>query len=243
MPRVGNLRRGRRARGEACACLRPGAAGRDARAGERGLHGQALPRRGSAAGRRGSSLSLRTRAGVSGPQLRLSPDPVRGGDCRRGGAGHALLRDAGRHRARRGRVRVQPRRDHGAAARALRLRRRRLLGLGPAQRHHDRGRAVPRPGLGRRASDHARTGLQGPPGRRGPVRRRGVPRGHRRPRALRPGRRGTDRRLRATPAPRQVPPRPLRRSVRRSARLPPRSSVRPTSGSAAAVPRRARSSC
>ena len=34
--------------------LRPGVAGRDARAGERGLHGQALPRRRSAARRRGS---------------------------------------------------------------------------------------------------------------------------------------------------------------------------------------------
>ena len=43
-----------------------------------------------------------------GRSLRLPPDPVRGSARGRHGAGHALLRDAGRHRARGGRLRVQP---------------------------------------------------------------------------------------------------------------------------------------
>ena len=50
------------------------------------------------------------------------------------------------------------RRDHRAAPRALRLRRRRLLRLGTAHRHAARRRGLARPCLGCRAPEHARSG-------------------------------------------------------------------------------------
>ena len=68
-----NLRRGRRARREPGDRLHPRHAARDARARERRLHDEALPRRRATARRRGSALRLRPRAGLPRRQLRLSP--------------------------------------------------------------------------------------------------------------------------------------------------------------------------
>ena len=68
-----------------------------------------------------------------GGQLRLSPDPVRGGLSRGHGADHALLRPAhrpARHRG--GGLRLQQGRAHAVAAREVRLRRCGLHRLGPA---------------------------------------------------------------------------------------------------------------
>ena len=64
----------------------------------------------------------------------------------------------------------------GSAARALRLRRRRLHRLGPHQRRRDLRPALPGARVGRRAPHPARAHGQGPRGRRRPVRRRGLPR-------------------------------------------------------------------
>ena len=64
--------------------------------------------------------------------------------------------------ARGGRLRLQPGRDHGAAARAVRLRRHRLHRLGPAHRHADRRHDLAGARLGRRAPDASRSGCSRP---------------------------------------------------------------------------------
>ena len=52
-------------------------------------------------------FAVRTRAGLPGRPVRAAPQAVRGGLRGRGRADHAVLRDAGRHRVRGGRLRLQ----------------------------------------------------------------------------------------------------------------------------------------
>ncbi len=78
--------------------LHPRLPGRGARAGQRRVYDQALPGRRPAEGWRGPALPLRPRAGLPRRQLRLPPDPVRGGVRGRHGADHAVLRHADRDR-------------------------------------------------------------------------------------------------------------------------------------------------
>ncbi len=112
--------------------LYPRLPGPGAGAAQHRLYDQALPRRRPAEGWRGPALPLWQGADLPRRQLRLPPDPVRGGLCRRHRADHALLRHADRAADRAGRLRVQQRCDHRAAAREVRLRRRGLRRLGPA---------------------------------------------------------------------------------------------------------------
>ena len=190
--------------------VHPRLPGRRARHHLRRHDDEALPGWRAAAGRRRPALRVRPRAGLSGRAVRPAPDPLRGGVRSRDQPDHAVLRHAGRHRARRSRVRVQQVRHHRAAARALRIRRHRVRGLGRHQRPADHGPPVPRPRLGPRASDPARA-----PGRRSrsrcrPVRRRVLSRARRLGRARRPRLRRPHRRVGAAPSAREVHARTVR---------------------------------
>ena len=132
-----------------------------ARAGQRRLHEQALPRRRPAEGRRGRALPLRPRAGLPRRAVRRPPQAVPADHRGRHRRDHALLRDAGRARGRRredrgGRLRLQPPGRHRAAARAARLRRRRRHRLGARQRQPRRRPGAAGARLGRRAPRPAR---------------------------------------------------------------------------------------
>ena len=177
-----DVRRGPRAVGPHGRRLHPRLPGRRARPRLGRDHDEALPRRRPPAGRRGPALRLRPRAGLPGRRVRAAPQALRG--RLRGGhqPDHAVLRHAGRHRVRGGRLRLQQVGHHGPPARALRLRRDRLHRLGPALRRRDHGPAVPGPRMGRRAPHDARAHAQGARRGRRPVRRRGDPRAPRRPR-------------------------------------------------------------
>lgn len=123
---------------------------------------EALPGRRPAEGRRGPALPVRRRAGVHRRRVRVSPEAVhpgvRGGDP----PDHAVLRQADGHRIRRGRLRPQPGRHHGTAARAFRLRGHRLHRLGPDHRSGDARHRAPGARLGRRAPHPARAHGQDP---------------------------------------------------------------------------------
>ena len=132
------------------------------------------------------ALRHRQGPGLSGRQPRVPPAPVRGGVRGRDGGDHALLRAAGRHGARGGRLRLQPSGDHRPAARALRLRRRRLHRLGSGHRRRPRRLDLPREVLGRRGPLRRRPARQDRRRRLRPARRRERPGAARRARALRP---------------------------------------------------------
>ena len=78
--------------------------GRPARAGIRRVHDQALPRRRTAARRRGSAFPLREGSGLPRRHVRVPPARLRGGLRGRDGADHAVLRPPGRNAVRRGRA-------------------------------------------------------------------------------------------------------------------------------------------
>ena len=73
--------------------------GRRARAAQRRVHDEALPRRGPAGRRRGSALRHRQGSGLPGGQIRVPPAAVRGGVRGGDGADHAVLRPARRNGA------------------------------------------------------------------------------------------------------------------------------------------------
>ena len=105
-----HLRRGRRARRASGRRVHPRFPGRRARAAVGRLHDEALPRRRPAARRRGPALPLRQGSGLPRRHVRVPPARLRSGLRGRNGADHAVLRTAGRHAARGGRLRLQPRR-------------------------------------------------------------------------------------------------------------------------------------
>ena len=188
-----------------------------ARAAIRRVHDQALPRRRAAAGRRGPPFPVRQGSDLSRRDVRLPPARVRGRVRGGNGADHAVLRTPGRHTVRGGRLRLQPRRDQRAPARALRLRRSGLHRLGPRHRRPDAGRlGVRGQVLGRRGAECGGSAREDRGRGLRPARRRGAAGAARGARPRGPHRGIAPRRVRAPSAARQVPPRPLRRPVRRS---------------------------
>ena len=157
-----HLRLERRSRRPPRRRLRARPAGRRDRPGVGVGDGEALPRRRPAEGRRGPALLLRPRAGLPGRHVRVPPRAVQEAHRRRRLADDAVLRHAGRHRVRRGRLQLQQGDPDRHPARPARLRRHHL---------HRLGHRLP-PVLGRRRPHRGRADDQVHRRRRRPVRRR-----------------------------------------------------------------------